>query len=176
MPWQPVLAFLGIAAVIFVLSEPKTGDGRLAGAAIASDATREISGPASVIDGDTLAIGGRRIRLFGIDAPEADQSCKIDGRNARCGWRSTRELTDKIAGRPVTCQQKSVDQYNRIVAVCSVGGEDLNGWMVESGLALAYRHFADDYLMHEAEASAAERGIWKSRFVAPWDWRQGTRL
>ena len=30
----------------------------------------------SVIDGDTLEVSGRRVRLFGIDAPEIKQKCK----------------------------------------------------------------------------------------------------
>src|SRR5262245_12527542 len=35
-----------------------------------------IAGRASVIDGDTLDLHGQRIRLHGIDAPEADQACQ----------------------------------------------------------------------------------------------------
>ncbi len=45
-------------------------------------ALAEISGPARVIDGDTLEVAGERIRLYGIDAPEKDQTCSIDGRAA----------------------------------------------------------------------------------------------
>jgi endonuclease YncB( thermonuclease family) len=32
----------------------------------------DLTGQASVIDGDTLEIHGARIRLWGIDAPETD--------------------------------------------------------------------------------------------------------
>jgi len=38
-------------------------------------ALADIIGSARVIDGDTMAIGKIRIRLYGIDAPEAKQSC-----------------------------------------------------------------------------------------------------
>src|SRR3977135_4636341 len=34
-----------------------------------------IVGPAWVVDGDTIHVAGRRIRLEDIDAPERDQSC-----------------------------------------------------------------------------------------------------
>ena len=40
----------------------------------------EIIGVASVIDGDTLEIHDRRIRLDGIDAPESTQLCLREGR------------------------------------------------------------------------------------------------
>ena len=36
----------------------------------------EISGNANIIDGDSIKIGSKKIRLFGIDAPEIKQNCK----------------------------------------------------------------------------------------------------
>ena len=35
-----------------------------------------VQGPARVVDGDTLVIRDERIRLFGVDAPEAKQTCR----------------------------------------------------------------------------------------------------
>jgi hypothetical protein len=68
-----------------------------------------------------------------------------------------------------------VDQYGRVVAVCSAGGEDLNGWMVRQGWALAYRHYSTVYIPDEDAAHAAGVGIWRGTFEAPWDWRQAQR-
>src|SRR5262249_6768093 len=42
----------------------------------------DIIGGARVIDGDTIAIGSRAIRLHGIDAPETDQMC-LDSHGTR---------------------------------------------------------------------------------------------
>ncbi len=39
-------------------------------------AIADVSGPARVVDGDTIWIGETKIRLHGIDAPEMKQTCK----------------------------------------------------------------------------------------------------
>ena len=135
-----------------------------------------IAGRASVIDGDTLEIQGTRIRLHGIDAPEKGQSCTVRGRRSRCGRLATRALADRIGGRSITCEPKDRDRYNRVVAVCRSGGDDLNAWMVAEGWAVAYRRYSTDYVPQEERASGSKRGVWQGEFIAPWDWRRGKRL
>ncbi len=62
-------------------------------------ALAEISGPARVVDGDTLEVAGERIRLYGIDAPEKDQTCSIDARAWACGIAAWGALVQITAGR-----------------------------------------------------------------------------
>jgi endonuclease YncB( thermonuclease family) len=131
-----------------------------------------LAGVASVIDGDTIEIHGQRIRLHGIDAPESSQTCKVDGEPWRCGKDAAFKLADKIGKQTVTCEQKDVDRYGRVVAVCSAGGEDLNGWMVSEGLAVAYRQYSKDYVGQEEQAKTAGIGVWGSEFEMPWDYRK----
>jgi endonuclease YncB( thermonuclease family) len=132
-------------------------------------------GQASIIDGDTIEIHGQRIRLFGIDAPEHDQLCEAAGAQYRCGQQASLALADRIGKQTVDCVPHDVDQYGRVVAVCSAGGEDLNAWMVRQGWALAYRHYSTVYVADEDAAHLAGAGIWRGTFDAPWDWRQGKR-
>ena len=135
-----------------------------------------LSGRASVVDGDTLDVGGVRIRLHGVDAPESRQTCVAGGRRWACGERATRALAGLVAGRTASCEERDRDRYGRIVAVCFSAGRDVNAWMVSQGLALAYRRYSRDYVGEEASARDARLGMWRGDFVPPWDWRRGERL
>jgi endonuclease YncB( thermonuclease family) len=132
--------------------------------------------PARVIDGDTLDIAGERIRLHGIDAPEKDQTCTIDGEEWECGIAAWGYLVQLLAGQIVTCDPRDIDQYGRTVAVCFADNQDINAAMVADGWALAYREYSQDYVPHEAAAETAGLGLWQGAFVPPWEWRQGGRL
>lgn len=138
---------------------------------------RLIIGVASVIDGDTIEIHGERIRLFGIDAPESRQECRRpDGSLWRCGQQAALALQDHIGRRPIKCEQRDIDRYHRIVAQCRLAGEDINGWLVATGWAVAFTRYSRDYVQQEEEARAERRGIWSGDFAMPWDWRRGERL
>lgn len=133
-------------------------------------------GVASVIDGDTLEIHGSRFRLHGIDAPESRQTCAEDNGSAwRCGQAAALKLADKIGRAPVLCEHLDTDRYGRIIARCFSGDKDLNRWMVSEGLAVAYRQYSSDYIPDEVQAREARKGIWRTKFDMPWDWRRGSR-
>jgi endonuclease YncB( thermonuclease family) len=127
----------------------------------------DITGPAQVIDGDSLRVAGVEIRLYGIDAPEYRQYCFRRGRPWACGVEATRTLRALIAARPVACRAREEDRYGRTVASCSVEGRDLGAAMVAGGHAVAY----GAYQIEEFAARNAGRGIWSSRFEPPTAWR-----
>ena len=127
-----------------------------------------------VIDADTVDVDGTRYRLFGIDAPEARQTCRAWGRTWDCGAAATEALMSRAEG--MTCEGGDTDRFGRTVGVCSSGGVDLNAWLVANGWALAYRQFSDEYAGEEDRARSNRRGIHRGEFVEPWDWRRGERL
>ncbi len=102
----------------------------------------DLFGRVRVIDGDTIDIGGSRVRMHGVDAPESAQSCLAGGERWPCGSRATRALAQRIDGRTVACEQRDLDRYGRIVAECRQDGRNLNAWLVAEGWALAYRRYS----------------------------------
>jgi endonuclease YncB( thermonuclease family) len=126
-----------------------------------------INGRVRVIDGDSLAVAGVEVRLFGIDAPEYHQTCSRENGRWNCGIDAARALRGMIAGREVSCAPRDRDRYGRVVAVCRAGELDLGAAMIRGGFAVSYGAYEAD----EREARAARRGIWASRFDNPAVWR-----
>ena len=60
---------------------------------LATPALADIAGTASVIDGDTIEVHGQRIRLHGIDAPESQKPCFMEGIPWQCGKDAANALT-----------------------------------------------------------------------------------
>ena len=132
-----------------------------------------IVGQVWIVDGDSIRLAGRSIRLQGIDAPEWDQTClDQNGRSWRCGRAASRALRERTRGQTVSCQPRALDRYGRTIATCALAdGSDLNGWMVRQGWAIAsgYSHL---YTAEEAQAKADKRGIWAGTFTDPAEWRR----
>lgn len=133
-----------------------------------------VSGRARVVDGDTLAIGAERVRLFGIDAPERDQTCDRDGRTWDCGRDATRALTALVGKVRLVCEVQDRDRYGRAVSICAAGGTDLAEALVEQGAAVAYRRYSLRYVAAETRARAGRLGIWGGQMVLPETYRHGT--
>jgi endonuclease YncB( thermonuclease family) len=138
-------------------------------------ATPAISGPAQVVDGDTLTVAGQRIRLFGVDAPEARQMCEREGQPWRCGVEAGDALRGFLAGKPVSCTPLDRDRFGRVVARCAVAGQDVGAWLVSEGMAVAYTDFSWRYVPQELSARWNRRGLWAGRFVTPAEYRRGAR-
>jgi len=118
-----------------------------------------VAGRVRVIDGDTFDVGGERIRLHGIDALEAGQTCETnEGQPWACGDWTTRQVRDRYQNAQAICTPLDRDRYGRIVARCVVQGVDMGQVLVREGLAFAYRKYAMDYDLDEKEAFVAYSG------------------
>ena len=128
-------------------------------------------GTARAIDGDTLDFGGQHIRLHGMDAVEASQTCTRDGQTWPCGQEAKAFLARLVDGQSIQCEQVDTDRYGRIVARCTAGRRDLGQAMVEAGYAVALPQFSNAYVEAEARMRSHAIGIWAGTFDRPSDYR-----
>jgi endonuclease YncB( thermonuclease family) len=92
-----------------------------------------VSGEARVIDGDSIVVGGTRIRIWGIDAPEM---------GSRAGDEAKKYLKMLVDDAPVRCEDDGTRLQGRIMAKCFIGTVDLGGVMVLSGNANDWRRYS----------------------------------
>lgn len=121
-----------------------------------------------VVDGDSLEIEGKRIRLVGIDSPEYRQYC-YDAKHQKydCGIKAKEYMEEMIFSHRVECREESVDMYGRSLSVCFADGKNLNEEMVKAGWALAYRDEGAKYMAFEKQAKSDKKGVWQGRFMRP---------
>ena len=92
-----------------------------------------------VLDGDTFTLSGesRRIRVWGLDAPEW---------NHQGGSTATSILRSLISGKQLRCAVLDVDRYGRLVAQCLLpNGRDIAAEMIRSGTATEYCRYSGGY-------------------------------
>ena len=124
-----------------------------------------------VSDGDTfveLDSENRqvKVRLHGIDAPEAKQPF---------GNVSKQALGDLIAGKTVSVEEVDRDRYGRVVGRVTIAGKLVNAEQDRAGLACRYVQFnrRNEFGGLEADARRQRRGLWADAApVAPWEWRK----
>ena len=147
---------------------------------VKSDEVKIISGIAKVTDGDTIQIKGKKIRFFGIDAPEKKQQCKKPwltisfisfSKDYPCGQISSDKLRKKINNKLLICKWSNKDKYKRYIAECFKGKTNINAWMVRNGYAVAYRKYSKKFVSQEIFAKKEKLGLWSGTFMMPWDYR-----
>ena len=125
-----------------------------------------------VVDGETLRLGDRMLRLSGIDAPERGQVC-ADGGGQRfdCGAAAAEALSRLVNGRSVLCRVHGRDRFGRGLGVCTAGGAELNEGLVAAGWAIVDGDDAP-LLAIETRARQSGRGLWAGGFTRPEEWRR----
>lgn len=136
---------------------------------------KKFSGNGFVIDGDSIKVGRKEVRLFGIDAPEYSQTCFNSKKEEyQCGQVSRNFLTALASGKNVECVYAQKDKYDRFLSKCVVDGISINEALVKNGMAVIYNFTESDAKMDELEKAAKEEklGIWQGAFQLPKDYRK----
>jgi endonuclease YncB( thermonuclease family) len=110
-------------------------------------ATSVISGPARVIDADTVVVGKTHVRLKGVDGPELGNPI---------GQKARQTMIAIIGNSELHCRLTGEKAYNREVGYCiTAQGVDINQAIVAAGAALACPRYDGGYLAYEQAAALA---------------------
>jgi len=122
----------------------------IAVACLAAPAAAEplsVSGPAHVIDGDTVDVEGVRIRLKGVDASE---------RGTERGDDATQIMKGIVGDSPLRCPLTGEKTRRREVGFCfTADGRDIQREIIEMGAALACPRYDVRYVRFEQAAALA---------------------
>lgn len=133
-----------------------------------------------VIDGDTVEVipvegKSERVRLLGIDAPEAKQDYGIESTNA---------LIQCVSNTQITIEWTNRDRYDRLLGKVIANKIDCNLNQVKKGLAWHYKEYQSnqtpfdriEYNNAEIDARSKHLGLWLSmKPVKPSDYRHGVK-
>lgn len=129
----------------------------------------------SVADGDTITVytkerESKKIRLYGVDAPEAKQPWGMEAKDFVNGLVFLQEVEVSVI---------DTDRYGREVALVKLAdGRILNEELVKNGHAWVYRDYCkepycNNWINMELAARAKKEGLWSQKNpTAPWNWRK----
>lgn len=127
----PLFVLLHVLVAIFLLLvAPQTR---------AEEAPVLVAKVSKILDGDTFTLSGesRRIRVWGLDAPEW---------NHPGGAAATATLRGMISGKRLRCAVLDIDRYGRLVAQCFLpDGRDIAAEMIRSGTATEYCRYSHGF-------------------------------
>lgn len=169
---RPKTAAVLVLAGLLVLAVASRSHGQ-----VTFDPYQEVAGVPRVVEGDLIAVGGRLVRLYGIDAPEVGQTCRTARRETYdCGEVAKAMLERLIGPHEVECSVYSMQASTEImVGRCWAASRDLGGAMVARGWAYRLQSLSDRYSGEQALAQSRRRGVWAGTNQTPWAWRGARR-
>jgi endonuclease YncB( thermonuclease family) len=136
-----------------------------------------LRGTATVIDGQTLEIEGRRLALVGVLAPPLAMSCTTKREKSYpCGELARQALADLVGGNQIVCSVAAATQVGAPTeAVCQIGPFSLSEMIIASGRVLARPGVSERYDKAARSARLLGEGLWKGGFPPPETWRPSRR-
>jgi len=152
----------------------------IAAGLVLSAEAQEMRGPVEVVDGDTIKMDGKIIHLFGVDAPEIEQQCRIYRVAWPCGERAGVILSRLIAKKPVRCDivsnNKTAEDAPLQAHCYNYENVNLNSAIIGAGMAVPVLKQTRRYVSAGYSAQIQRLGLWSGRFIPPALWREGKRF
>ncbi|MFT8246432.1 thermonuclease family protein [Roseomonas sp. BN140053] len=165
--WGGVTLLAG-AAVLGLLLATVSLPSDLFGSAPREQSWSVAAAEVRVVDGETLRLGNRVVRLEGLRAPARGEPCADRaGRPLDCGAAAAEGLARLVADRAVSCRLHGSDAFRRALGTCEAGGVAVNAALVSAGWAV---DGSGDLSEQERAAHDAGRGLWASRELRPAGW------
>ncbi|MGB3900238.1 MAG: thermonuclease family protein [Mesorhizobium sp.] len=129
----------------------------LAGFTLPASADEPASGTATMRDAVTVAMGGARYRLQGINPPKDGVACG----ERPCLDAAMDELTRVISGQQITCTKRQRLGHGFFLSTCKLAdGTDVGKHLLEQGLATVETDASAAYRTAAEQAQAASKGLW----------------
>lgn len=172
---------LAITLVLASTSDAQLSEERLPDKVDLLKGTIEFSAPVhdrKIVDGDTIWMGIHQLRLYGIDAVEPKQDCRIASVKVTCHEMTVSKIEKWVNEPDFSCvgfREKNGEpwmSYSRYNAICYLNGEELNRTLVETGWAFASNKSAGKYYEpFEDVAKSQKLGLHAMSLEKPWNWR-----
>ena len=173
-----LIVFLGVFFGAILTSANSSSTHRKLAKSTAAKLTKEFSGKISVIDGDSIRVEGKEVRLIGIDAPEYKQKCfnKSD-QEYYCGKLSHKFLVKLANKKTAKCFYNEKDIYKRYLAECFIDQISINDQILKNGMAVIYDYgqASKEKIALEKSAKNNHLGIWQGAFQLPKTYRKANR-
>ena len=116
----------------------------------------------AVVDGGTLRLRDRVVRLHGVEPPPRGTTCGRARAGEDCGAAATNALAALVREAPVVCRITGEDGLGRPYGICQASGTELNRAVVAAGWARADHARTRTDSRPKQAARAGRLGVWAS--------------
>ena len=117
-----------------------------------------LRGPATAVDGRTLSMSGKEVKLANITVPEPGAQCLMRGKLRDCGKFARLGLIELVVAATIECRKTTQHTY----ACKTEDGYDLALGQIHAGWAVPTKAAPDHYFTKMKEAKAKKRMLWSA--------------